>query len=60
MPANMNHFAFTRQETIIMLFGQGPVEFKYVNPADDPRLDRERRTPNETAPADVRPRSSGR
>jgi hypothetical protein len=21
----------------IVLFGQGPVEFKYVNPADDPR-----------------------
>jgi hypothetical protein len=33
----MNHFAFTRQETTIVLFGQGPVEFKYVNAADDPR-----------------------
>lgn len=37
LPANMNHFAFTRQETTIVLFGQGPVEFKYVNTADDPR-----------------------
>ena len=37
LPANMNHFAFTKQETVITLFGQGPVEFKYVNPADDPR-----------------------
>jgi quercetin dioxygenase-like cupin family protein len=38
MPANMNHFAFTTaQETTIILYGQGPVEFKYVNPADDPR-----------------------
>jgi hypothetical protein len=38
MPANMNHFAFTTgQETTVVLFGQGPVEFKYVNPADDPR-----------------------
>jgi quercetin dioxygenase-like cupin family protein len=37
MPANMNHFAYTTQETTIVLFGQGPVEFKYVNPADDPR-----------------------
>jgi quercetin dioxygenase-like cupin family protein len=37
LPANMNHFAFTKQETTIVLFGQGPVEFKYVNPADDPR-----------------------
>lgn len=38
MPANMNHFAYTgAQETTIMLYGQGPVEFKYVNPSDDPR-----------------------
>jgi quercetin dioxygenase-like cupin family protein len=36
-PANMNHFAFTTQETTIVLFGQGPVDFKYVNPSDDPR-----------------------
>lgn len=37
MPANMNHFAYTAQETTIVLYGQGPVEFKYVNAADDPR-----------------------
>jgi quercetin dioxygenase-like cupin family protein len=37
MPANMNHFAYTATETTIVLYGQGPVEFKYVNPADDPR-----------------------
>ncbi len=37
LPANMNHFAYTTQETTIVLYGQGPVEFKYVNPADDPR-----------------------
>jgi quercetin dioxygenase-like cupin family protein len=38
MPAGMNHYAFTTaQETTIILYGQGPVEFKYVNPADDPR-----------------------
>ena len=37
-PAGMNHFAFTgAQETTIVLYGQGPVEFKYVNPSDDPR-----------------------
>jgi quercetin dioxygenase-like cupin family protein len=36
-PANMNHFAFTTVETTITLYGQGPVEFRYVNPADDPR-----------------------
>jgi quercetin dioxygenase-like cupin family protein len=38
MPAGMNHFAYTtKQETTIVLYGQGPVEFKYVNPVDDPR-----------------------
>ncbi|HZT76615.1 MAG TPA: cupin domain-containing protein [Vicinamibacterales bacterium] len=38
MPANMNHFAYTTNaETTIVLYGQGPVEFKYVNPSDDPR-----------------------
>lgn len=38
MPANMNHFALTGSaETTIVLYGTGPVEFKYVNPADDPR-----------------------
>jgi uncharacterized RmlC-like cupin family protein len=37
MPAGANHFAYTKGETTIVLYGQGPVEFKYVNPADDPR-----------------------
>jgi quercetin dioxygenase-like cupin family protein len=37
MPAGMNHFAYTSAESTIVLYGQGPVEFKYVNPADDPR-----------------------
>ena len=37
MPANANHFAYTKGETTILLYGQGPVEFKYVNPSDDPR-----------------------
>jgi quercetin dioxygenase-like cupin family protein len=37
MPANMNHFAYTNEPTTIVLYGVGPVEFKYVNPADDPR-----------------------
>jgi quercetin dioxygenase-like cupin family protein len=37
MPANMNHFAYTAVESTIVLYGTGPVEFKYVNPADDPR-----------------------
>jgi len=37
MPADANHFAYTKGTTTIVLYGQGPVEFKYVNPADDPR-----------------------
>jgi len=38
MPAGMNHFAYTAaRETVVILYGIGPVDFKYVNPADDPR-----------------------
>jgi quercetin dioxygenase-like cupin family protein len=37
MPAHANHAAYTKSETTIVLYGQGPVEFKYVNPGDDPR-----------------------
>jgi quercetin dioxygenase-like cupin family protein len=37
LPAGMNHFAFTKAATTVVLFGNGPVEFKYVNPKDDPR-----------------------
>lgn len=37
MPARGNHAAFTKGETVIVLYGQGPVEFTYVNAADDPR-----------------------
>jgi quercetin dioxygenase-like cupin family protein len=37
MPANMNHFAYTTAaETTIVLYGQGPVEFKYVEPGRRP------------------------
>lgn len=37
MPANVNHFAFTTAaETEIVLYGQGPIDFKYVNPAKRP------------------------
>jgi len=37
MPAGMNHYAYTKKATTILLHGMGPVEFNYVNPADDPR-----------------------
>jgi hypothetical protein len=33
----MNHFAYTKAETTVVLFGMGPVDLKYVNPQDDPR-----------------------
>jgi quercetin dioxygenase-like cupin family protein len=36
--AGMNHFAYTgATEATVVLYGIGPVDFKYVNPADDPR-----------------------
>src|SRR5262249_38738037 len=31
LPANMNHYAYTKGEVTIVLFAQGPFEFKYVN-----------------------------
>ncbi|MCI0698116.1 cupin domain-containing protein [candidate division KSB1 bacterium] len=37
MPAQTNHFAYTKGETIIQLHGIGPWGINYVNPADDPR-----------------------
>jgi quercetin dioxygenase-like cupin family protein len=37
VPAHSNHFVYTTGETTIVLYGVGPVEFKYVNPSDDPR-----------------------
>ena len=33
----INHFAWTKDETIIQLNGAGPWGVTYVNPADDPR-----------------------
>jgi hypothetical protein len=38
VPAKFNHFAYTKNEPVtIVLHGIGPVDFIYVNPADDPR-----------------------
>jgi quercetin dioxygenase-like cupin family protein len=37
MPAKMKHYAYTKEPTTILVYGMGPVEFHYVNPADDPR-----------------------
>jgi quercetin dioxygenase-like cupin family protein len=37
MPTGMNHYAYTQKEVVILLHGIGPIDFIYVNPADDPR-----------------------
>ena len=36
LPANMNHYAFTSEETVVQVASEGPFGIKYVNPADDP------------------------
>jgi quercetin dioxygenase-like cupin family protein len=36
LPAQMNHFAFTKAPTIIQVEAEGPFTIIYVNPADDP------------------------
>jgi hypothetical protein len=37
MPPKTNHFAWTKEETIVQVHGVGPWGLTYVNPADDPR-----------------------
>ena len=37
MPTGHNHYAYTENEVVILLHGIGPIDFIYVNPADDPR-----------------------
>ena len=37
MPKGMNHFAWTKGTTVVQIHGLGPLDFKYVNPSDDPR-----------------------
>ena len=36
LPANTNHYAFSKVPTIIQITGEGPFGIKYVNPVDDP------------------------
>ena len=35
-PAQMNHYAWASEETVVQVHGQGPFAITYVNPADDP------------------------
>jgi quercetin dioxygenase-like cupin family protein len=37
MQPKTNHFAWTKDETVVQLHGIGPWAVNYVNPADDPR-----------------------
>ena len=37
MQPKTNHFAWTKEETIVQVHGMGPWGITYVNPADDPR-----------------------
>ncbi|MDP3844308.1 MAG: cupin domain-containing protein [Oxalobacteraceae bacterium] len=37
MQPKMNHFVWTKEETVIQLNTMGPWTINYVNPADDPR-----------------------
>jgi len=37
IPAKENHFAWTDQETILQINGDGPFDINYIDPADDPR-----------------------
>ena len=36
LPANMNHFAWATEATVVQIHGMGPVAITYVDPADDP------------------------
>ena len=36
MPAGMNHYAWTTEETVVQIAGPGPFAINYFNPADDP------------------------
>lgn len=37
LPAKMNHYAYTRGPVTAILYGMGPFDIQYLNPADDPR-----------------------
>ena len=37
LPAKMNHYAYTRGPVTAVLYGNGPFDIQYLDPADDPR-----------------------
>jgi hypothetical protein len=36
LPAKMNHYAFTKGQTVVQVSGDGPFDINYLNPKDDP------------------------
>lgn len=38
LPANMAHYAWANEETVVQLAGMGPFDITYVENADDPRI----------------------
>jgi len=36
MPKGVRHFAWAKVETIVDVYGIGPLAINYVNPSDDP------------------------
>ncbi len=38
MPKGMPHYLWISEPTVLQVHGIGPIEFKYVDPADDPRI----------------------
>lgn len=37
LPADMNHYVWTDEETVVQVHMDGPFEITYIDPADDPR-----------------------
>lgn len=37
MPAGMHHYAWTSEDTVVQVHGQGPFALTYVNESNDPR-----------------------
>ena len=37
LPAGMQHYAWSKTESVVQIHSTGPFEINYVNPADDPR-----------------------
>lgn len=38
LPANMSHYAWADEETVVQLAGMGPFDNTYIQEADDPRI----------------------